>query len=159
MGKTGAAAPVQSLPVHCPMCASPSIQRQESINLNSFSRTNMATWTAIGQVAISYCEHNKCTNCGAVFEIVEREVPLAFPTLKCPTCNRAKHLKCRVKSLEVMGDAWRFTADVKCAVCGIVASLLQLLPRLAAVKKIKIGLDAFEFETHAAGGVAVSKGN
>jgi hypothetical protein len=109
--------------VRCPACRSTDVERRESLTFNDQYKKDMATWTIIGKVRVHYCEHNQCRNCGS-----------------------AKRLSCRVEEMTAEIDSWRFVIGMKCAVCGILGSLLELVPRLSNIKRLKIAWMGIEFE-------------
>jgi predicted RNA-binding Zn-ribbon protein involved in translation (DUF1610 family) len=132
------------LPVQCPNCGSTEIGRRENLSVRSVQRGPALGWTVLGNVAIRFCEHNKCANCGMVFDTINRELPAVFPSLKCPLCRSSKHLRCSVSDLAIDGDSWKFEATVRCTLCSVAATLYELIPRLSNLKKLKIGWTGIE---------------
>ncbi len=127
--------------MQCPNCGSGDIATQDQLELTSFKRDEVA-WVVKGAVKIQYCVHGECRNCGMVFDLIPKQIPLAVPSLECPKCHQTRYLICEVTELELLPTrtAFTFAGLVKCENCGKQKSFRRLLRNLFNKVSIEVGL-------------------
>ena len=126
-------------PVQCPACKRfGEVERFESVELVSFE-AEATGWAIGGNVKIHYCGHNRCRNCGNIFEDIKRAIPFQYPRLNCPWCGESQYLKCRIKRLEKQVHSFTFQANLVCTHCRKKNSLQRTLKELWKVTSVKIG--------------------
>ena len=123
--------------VQCPMCTQNEVDRNESISIKEYKGLDSG-WAVGGNIKLSYCAHNKCRNCGNVFEDIERIIPFKHGLLKCPSCGTSENLKVRIKQLNKIEQDFTFQAVLKCSRCHRIKRLQKALKALWSVAVVLI---------------------
>ena len=120
----------------------------ETLRLNKISEANKLEWSVEGEVKLIYCIHRRCINCGNVFEIVNREIPMLYHSIKCQLCKSSSHMECRIILGEFGDHSFTFTAKMECRDCGekTFRKLAKVIKGIWRITKIKISLSGIEVE-------------
>lgn len=123
--------------VQCPMCGLSDVDRIESVSVESFDAVS-AGWAIGGSITLHYCAHNKCRNCGTVFDDIAHAIPVQYPSLRCPECDEAQFLRCRVRQIKKARQVFTFQAILCCTHCGRAKFVQEELGPLWSVETITV---------------------
>src|SRR3954447_4911628 len=78
----------KKVPTPCPMCGYLETDLIEALVLRSLSEdADVAGWKVGVEFAVEYCSHNMCTNCGNMFNVIEKSIPIRISNKGCPICG------------------------------------------------------------------------
>ena len=121
----------------CWTCGLDEVERYESIVVEKFEAVDSG-WAIGGNIKLQYCAHNKCRNCGSMFDDIKHSIPVNYPSMKCQKCGSPEHLKCRIKCLNKDQQNFTFQAIVQCKNCDISRPLQRALKSLWSVIAVTI---------------------
>ena len=123
--------------VQCAMCGLSDVDRVKSVSVESFEEVS-AGWAIGGSITLHYCAHNKCCNCGSVFDDIGHAIPVQYSSLKCPECGEAEFLRCRVRQIKKATQFFTFQAIFQCTHCDVAGSVQKDLESLCSVIAITV---------------------
>jgi hypothetical protein len=131
------------------LCNSPDVELTDSVEVSSLM-VEESGWLAHGIVQFSYCVHGRCRTCGRVFEAATRQIPIQFPEITCPKCDRTEHLKYQVQGITKTLEGYEFTVNLKCSGCESTKSLRRILSGLLNMISIEVGLTGISIKKSSA---------
>ena len=129
----------------CWTCGLDDVERYESIVVEKFEAFD-AGWAIGGNIKLQYCAHNKCRNCGSMFDDIRNAIPVNYPDMKCQDCGSVEHLKCRIKNLNKEKQNFTFQAVVQCKNCGTSKPLQRALKSLWSVIAVTVTLGGISLD-------------
>lgn len=143
------AAALSTLQCTSPVCKSPDIDLTDSVDISSLNLEG-DVWRAQGTVYIGYCVHGRCRTCGRLFEAARKSIPIQFPELTCPQCDKSEFLQYKIEGLSRVDDGFEFVATVRCSGCRAVATMKKFFTGLLNAISIEIGLTGITLKRSAA---------
>jgi hypothetical protein len=120
-------------------CGSNDLDFTDAVEISSLNIEG-SEWRARGIVHIAYCVHGHCITCGRVFEAAKRQIPITFPELICPQCEKPDFLQFKVQGVTKVEEGFEFVVAVRCTHCNIMNILRRILTGLISAVGIEIGL-------------------
>lgn len=130
--------------MQCPSCGLDDVRAREAVVLTKFT-AGEDSWEVEGKAKVVQCIHGHCANCGTIFDVARREIPVQYPSLPCPQCA-FKWFRYRVRSLEQTNGSFAFVAHVECRTCGFTRNLRRILSKVGGIRRLTIGLTGVEVE-------------
>lgn len=131
--------------VQCPSCGLQDVRAREAVELTHFEPQDDA-WDVLGKANVVQCIHGHCANCGAIFDVAQREIPVQYPSIACFRCGTKRLLRYRVKLLDRTDGVFTFVARVECRRCGAFKVVRRLLAGIGRIKRVKVGWTGIEIE-------------
>jgi hypothetical protein len=141
---TGAARrslPPKAIQCTSPLCGAPDAETTEGIEVRSFAGSGEG-WAVEGTVHLAYCVHGKCRNCGRVFDVVRKDIPVQYASLIYQNCGNSDHIRCDVQQIQLEGDRYVFSAVVRCTSCDRRRTLKKILRNLLEMVRIDLAWGA-----------------
>lgn len=129
----------------CPQCGLQDVMVREEVVLNAFTAKGDA-WEVEGKANVVQCIHGHCANCGAIFDVARRAIPVQYPSLSCPQCRNKRLLRYRLKAVTQKNGGFQFTARVECRTCGLAKTLKKALSFVGKIKRLKVSWLGVEIE-------------
>ena len=123
--------------VPCPMCNLSDVERYESVSLQQFDAMD-AGWVVGGKVRLLYCAHNRCKNCGNLFDDIEQSIPINYPSLRCQQCQSPNHLTCRVTQVSKHRQDFTFQAILQCSYCRTLKRVQRALNKIRSIVSLVV---------------------
>jgi len=129
----------------CWTCGLDDVERYESIGVDQFNEIE-GGWAIGGTIKLQYCAHNKCKNCGNLFDDVRKAIPVNYPSMNCQECGSAEYLKCRIKNLSQDGKNFTFQAIVQCKNCRLPKRIQRALRSMWSVIAVTVTLGGISLD-------------
>ena len=137
--------------MQCPSCGLHDVMIRENVVFTGFAASE-DVWEVEGRASIIQCIHGHCANCGSIFDVARRQIPIQYPSLSCPKCGIKRLLRYRLKSVVQQNGAFRFVARVECRTCGLAKVAKKALGHVGRIKRLKVSWVGVEIERSEAKG-------
>jgi DNA-directed RNA polymerase subunit M/transcription elongation factor TFIIS len=132
----------------CHSCGSSFVLVRETVAVSSVKDASDTSWNVEGAITLTHCIHGACINCGKVFEIVRRDIPIRYSSYTCPKCESSAYMMLRIKEGSYSNETFQFIGILECKECGnqLSTKFRKAIKKLWQVTKIKISLTGIEVE-------------
>jgi hypothetical protein len=126
------------LPIQCRSCGLQGFRQFSTLQVTDAKETKDGTYLLNGTLNVEYCAHGQCQNCGSVYTLLRRDLPIQCVDLPCPRCDKADKLVYRMKTIELGPKSFSFKVEVVCRRCSWRHSAAKVLRALWDSLRIKV---------------------
>jgi 5-methylcytosine-specific restriction endonuclease McrA len=116
--------------------------RENRVTVESIEQHEAIGWKLRGTGRVEA----HCTSCGAMYQAVQKTIPIECGSYPCPTCGEMQNLTYKVQRIDTNGREFSFEAEISCSRCHKKKTFVEVLKDLFKLKKLEVKLSGISVE-------------